>query len=225
MKKKRIMSKKRLQAVIWDMDGVLVDSENLHFDSWRAVFKKHGLTFDDSSLAEIFGMTSGQVIRRIGAGNLPDEEVARLMEEKDLIFQEWIKKEARFLPGAREWLEKFSADGLPQALASSSSPGSIDVILGALGARHYFKEILSGRDLPSKPDPHLFLQAAQRLRVQPEECLVIEDAVVGVSAAKAAGMTCLAVATTNHTEALRAADLVCASLADVRKDDILNLFA
>jgi beta-phosphoglucomutase family hydrolase len=218
------MCKKKLQAVIWDMDGVLVDSEHVHFDSWRVVFKKHGLTFDDSSLTEIFGMNSGQVIRRIGAGHLPDEDIVRLIEEKDRIFQDWIKKKAQFLPGAREWLETFSSDGLPQALASSSSPDSIDVILGALGARQYFKIILSGRDLPSKPDPHLFLLAAQRLRVQPEECLVIEDAVVGVSAAKSAGMTCLAVATTNHTEALHAADLVRASLEDVRYDDILNLF-
>jgi len=218
------MDKKRLRAVIWDMDGVLLDSEHVHFDSWRLVFKKHGLTFDDRSLTEIFGMTSGQVVRRIGAGHLPDEEIARLIEEKDLVFQDWIKKEARFLPGAREWLEKFSAGGLPQALASSSSYDSIDVILGALGARHYFKVILSGRDLPSKPDPHLFLQAAQRLGVQPEECLVIEDAVVGVSAAKGAGMTCLAVATTNHIEALRAANLVRGSLDDVRYDEIVQLF-
>ena len=225
MKKKRIMGKKRLQAVIWDMDGVLVDSEHLHFDSWRAVFKKHGLTFYDSSLTEIFGMTSSQVVRRIGGGDLSDEEIPRLIEEKDRLFQGWIKEEAQFLPGAREWLETFSAGGLPQALASSSSPNSIDIILGVLGARHYFTVILSGRDLPSKPDPHLFLLAAQRMRVQPEGCLVIEDAVVGVNAAKAAGMTCLAVATTNHAESLRAADLVCASLADVRKDDILNLFA
>ena len=85
--------------------------------------------------------------------------------------------------------------------------------------------ILSGRDLPSKPDPHLFLLAAQRLGVQPEECLVIEDAVVGVRAAKDAGMACLAVATTNLKEALRAADLVRGSLEDVRDDEIVELFA
>jgi len=215
----------KLKAVVWDMDGVLLDSEKIHFDSWRAVFKEHSLKFIESSLRELFGMTSIQVIRRIGGKGLPDAFQAQLIEEKDRLFHEWIKDKAVFLPGAREWLTAFQADGIRQALASSSGPGSIDIILDALPARDFFDVMVSGRDLPSNPDPHIFLQAARQLGIPPAGCLVIEDAVVGVSAAKAAGMSCLAVATTNPPSDLRDADLVCASLTEIKQTHIADLFA
>jgi len=214
-----------LQAVIWDMDGVLLDSERAHFDCLREVFEQHHLAFDDSSLPEIFGMNSHEVVRRIGSAELPEEFIAQLIEEKDRVFRKRIQREARFLPGVRGWLERFLQEGIYQALASSSDAKSIDVILGALGARHFFSIILSGHDLPSKPHPQIFQLAAARLGVPPCGCLVIEDAIVGVKAAKAAGMTCLAVTTTHQANALHEADLVRASLADVRYDDIRGLFA
>jgi len=218
------MKNGRLKAVIWDMDGVLVNSEPVHFATWRIVFERYGLPFNEESLRQTFGMTSPEVIRRIGGESLSDELAALIIGEKETLFRDMIKGQAAYLPGSREWLDGFQQQGLRQALASSGSPENIAVILSALNAHAYFDVVVSGRDLPSKPEPRIFLQAAHLLGVLPHECLVIEDAIAGVSAAKAAGMTCLALSTTNKPEDLSGADLICTDLSELQPDTIQRLF-
>jgi len=219
------MNNGKLKAVIWDMDGVLLDSEPVHFETWRIVFERYGLAFDEAAMRYTFGMTSPEVIRRIGGEDLPHDTAARMIAEKEILFRDMISRKAVYLPGAREWLDKFSRSGLQQALASSGSPENINVVLTALDAREFFKVIVSGKDLPSKPSPVIFLEAARQLNVSPENCLVIEDAIAGVSAAKAAGMTCLALTTTNAASDLTHADQVCEDLAELSGGHIRQLFA
>jgi len=118
-------------------------------------------------------------------------------------------------------LERLNAQGIPMAVASSAPIENINVILDELGLRSYFGAIVSGALMPGKPDPAIFLEAARRLDTPLERCDVIEDSIPGVQAAKSAGMKCLAVLTTNPSEALQAADLIVESL-DLLPEDVFE---
>jgi beta-phosphoglucomutase family hydrolase len=215
----------KLKAVIWDMDGVLLDSGPSHFKAWHTTFKKHKMKVYEQRLRRTFGMTNQQVIQFMVDKPISKELTDRISREKDILFQRVIRDQAVFLPGVEKWMEVFRQNGIRQALASSGSPGNINVVLTALGAATYFDEVVSGDGLPSKPDPFVFLKAADHLGIIPLNCLVIEDAVAGVQAAKAAGMKCVAVTTTSHAEKLTDADVVLDNLAELMTDHIRELFS
>ena len=215
----------KLEAVIWDMDGVLLDSGPSHFKAWRATLGRYKIKVYEERLRRSFGMTNQQVIQFIADQPILKELADRISREKDILFQSIIKDQAVFLPGVKKWIEAFRQNGISQALASSGSPGNINVVLTALAAETYFDEVVSGDGLPSKPDPFVFLKAADRLGVIPLNCLVIEDAVAGVQAAKASGMKCIAVTTTDHAEKLADADVVLDNLAELMTDHIKVLFS
>lgn len=204
-----------LKAVIWDMDGVLVDSLPTHFEAWRGILARLGYRYTYQEMTPYFGMTDVTVMRTIADGRFSEEEILALAHEKELLYQEMIAREAKPLPGVTAWLENFRAAGLKQAVASSSVATSISLILDAMRLNSYFDAVVSGEGGPSKPNPLVFLRAAQELGAAPETCLVMEDAVVGVRAAKAAGMRCVAVTTTNPPENLREADLVVERLSQL----------
>ena len=215
----------KLEAVIWDMDGVLLDSGPSHFEAWRITLKKYKIKVYEERLRRTFGMTNQQVIQFIVDQPISKKLTERISREKDILFQNIIKDQAIFLPGVKKWMEAFRQNGVRQALASSGSPGNINVVLMALAVETYFDEVVSGDGLPSKPDPLIFLKAADRLGIIPLNCLVIEDAAAGVQAAKAAGMKCIAVTTTNHAEKLADADVVLDNLAELMTDHIQRLFS
>jgi len=210
-----------LEAVIWDMDGVIVDSGPQHFKSWHITLKQYSKEVSDEQLRRLFGMTSPEVARILFGAHVAEKFVIQLCEEKEFHFREAIRETARYLPGVKRWLHEFKRCGVRQAIASSGSQENIDAVLDALNARGFFEEIISGKNMPSKPDPAVFLQAAQQLSAEPANCLVIEDAIAGVAGAKAAGMKCLAVATTNHPHDLKDADAVLLDL-EALSDAFLN---
>jgi len=214
----------KLTAVIWDMDGVLLDSGPFHFEAWREIFARYKLSASETQLRRTFGMTNQQVIQSIVQKPLSVKKVDQIGKEKEILFQRIIQQKAMFLPGVKSWLEAFRQNGIHQALASSGSTGNIEVVLNALDAVSYFDAVVSGDGLPGKPDPFVFLEAADRLSVVPLNCLVIEDAVAGVRAAKAAGMKCIAVTTTNPAEKFSGADLVLDNLAELMTEQIQELF-
>ena len=213
-----------LKAVIWDLDGVIVDSESHHFQSWHTTLEQYSLTVTDTQLRLMSGMTSPEIVKILFGANVKEEFVTQLCEEKELLFRAAIKVSAAYLPGVESWLEAFKQAGIRQALASSGSQENIDAILDLLGTRHFLDEVVSGKNLPSKPDPAVFLLAALQLGVQPEACLVIEDAIAGVAGAKAAGMKCLAVTTTNPPPELAAADLILENLEFLSDSSLKILF-
>lgn len=215
----------KLKAVIWDMDGVLLDSRSSHYKSMHVIFDKYKIKVVEDRMWKTFGMTNQQVIQFMVDQPISKELTVRIGREKDRLFQSIIKEQAVFLPGVRNWMEVFKQNGIRQALASSGSPGNIKAILSTLAAEAYFDEIISGDKLPSKPDPFIFLKAADCLGIVPLNCLVIEDAVVGVQAAKAAGMKCVAVTTNNTAEKLADADVVLSNLTELTMDHIHGLFS
>lgn len=213
-----------LKAVIWDMDGVIVDSEPCHFSAWKMIFTKYDWDFSEEKFCRTFGMTNEQVILDITANALDKDSITKIANEKDVYFREIVEKQARFVNGVQHWLDEFKANGIKQAVASSGSWGNINTIIDALQIRPCFDALVSGEDSASKPDPAVFLLAAKELGMAPANCLVIEDAIVGVQAAVAAQMKCLALTTTNPAERLDQADLILPDPASLTVDLLKKLF-
>ena len=213
------------QGVLWDMDGVLVDTGEFHFQAWSETLDEHGIPFNRERFRETFGMNNAGILRVL-LGRAPEPELlAEIGDKKEERFRQAVKGRAQLLPGVLGWLERLAAKGARQAIASSAPPANIDVLVDELGLRTYFQAVVSGFDLPGKPDPAVFLWAASLIDVPPERCVVVEDAVAGVEAAKRAGMKAIAVMTTNPAEALRAADLVVERLDALPVDAFDRLWA
>jgi len=213
-----------LKAVIWDMDGVIVDSGPLHFNSWHNTLEQYSLVVSEAELRRLFGMTSPEVVKILFGNEVSEEFVTQLCDEKELLFREAIQKNAQYIPGVEYWLKEFKLSGIRQAIASSGSQENIDAVLDTLDTRTYLNAVVSGKDMPSKPDPGIFIKAAQQLGVDPKNCLVIEDAIAGVAGAKSAGMKCLAITTTNREEDLADAALILKDLESLSVSNLNSLF-
>jgi HAD superfamily hydrolase (TIGR01509 family) len=195
-------------AVLWDLDGVLVDTGEFHFQAWSGLLPEYGVPFPREVFQATFGMNNAGILSALLGQRLTPELLAEISERKERRFRQAVRGHARPLFGVHVWLERLKAAGVRQAIASSAPPANIDALVDELGLRAYFDGIVSGFDLPGKPDPALFLKGARLIDVPPERCVVVEDAVAGVEAAKRAGMKCIAVTTTNPAYALKGADVV-----------------
>jgi len=193
------------QGVIWDMDGVLVDTAEFHFQAWSQALSEHGIPFTRELFTATFGMNNASILQSLRVS--PTLRVS-VSDRKEQLFRQAVRGRVQPLPGVLAWLERLEAAGVQQAIASSAPPANIDALVDELGLRDYFDAIASGSDLPGKPDPTLFLEAALLIGVPPERCVVVEDAIAGVKAARRAGMKCIAVTTTNPAHALNEADVI-----------------
>lgn len=206
-----------IQAVIWDLDGVLVDTGEMHLQAFLDTLPRYGIPFSPETFRQVFGMGNHETLVYLTGGE-PDPALEKeIIEAKENRFRNLIRGRAKPLPGVLEWLEKIRQMGLRQAVATSAPQENVDAVMNELGIGPYFKVILSapGNGLPAKPEPDVFLEAARRLGAKPHDCLVIEDSPAGIEAARKAGMTCLAVANTCPREQLSRADRVVASLSEL----------
>jgi HAD superfamily hydrolase (TIGR01509 family) len=151
------------------------------------------------------------------------EKLAEISDHKESWFRESMRGKVKPMPGVLDWLRQLQAWGVGQAVASSAPQENIEAMIDELGIRPYFATLFSGCNLPGKPNPDTFLHAAGILGVQPERCLVIEDAIPGVQAAKRAGMACIAVLTTNPRDALSQADIITDTLDHLPVETIWSL--
>jgi len=205
-------------AIIWDVDGVIIDSAVLHQRAWRQLAEGNGLPFNDEAFWQTFGMRNSDVMPRLFGIAGPPERVAALGDRKETLYREFLAREAAALPGAKELMAALHAAGFRQALGSSAPRANIEAIIRLLGLGDWLDAFVSGVDVSrSKPAPDIFLQAAARLGVPPARCLVIEDAPAGVAAAHAGGMRCIAVRREGQSDApgIEAADFVADSLREV----------
>jgi HAD superfamily hydrolase (TIGR01509 family) len=210
-------------AVLWDMDGVLVDTGELHLYTWQVVLEELGYAFSREEFITTFGQNSYRTLEML-FGEKPAPEFAnRIIDRKESLFREMVTGKLELLPGVRYWLEQFHEWGLKQAVASSAPIENINILVDELEIRVYFDAIVPGVNLPAKPEPDIYLKAAQSVGVPPKRCIVIEDAVHGVEGALAAGMRCIAVTTTNTTTALRGAELVLDDLAELDQKVLQSL--
>ncbi|MDH4135349.1 MAG: HAD family phosphatase [Anaerolineae bacterium] len=207
------------KAVIWDMDGVIADTGAAHFAAWRQIMAELGRPFDEADFRRIFGLVNPDAIRLLLGKTVSSHEIARISERKETGFREAVRVHVSLLPGVKTWLERLRQQGYRQAIASSAPRANIEVLLHVLDIGPYFQATVSADDVTKgKPDPAIFLKAAAALGVSPARCVVVEDAVAGVQAARRAGMVCLAVTTTQPEERLSGANLVVKSLTELTDD-------
>jgi len=209
-------------GVLWDMDGVLVDTAEFHYRAWEQTLGEMGIPFDGGIFRSVFGRNNYDTLASLIQRPPEAELLQAVNERKETLFRELVHGQAQTLPGVRAWLERLRRLAALQAVASSAPQENIDLLVDELGLRPYFVALCAGHMLPGKPDPALFLLAASKLGLPPGKCLVIEDSPAGVEAARRAGMKCLAVASTNPVAALGLADLVLERLDQMGVDVVLG---
>jgi HAD superfamily hydrolase (TIGR01509 family) len=193
----------KTRGVIWDLDGVLADTTEAHFQAWTEALSAWDIPFDRSVFDRVFGMNNEDTLTVLLGRPPAQEELAGIADNKEHIFRQRAGELARLMPGAVRLLDELEQAGWVQGVASSAPQENIDLLVDAFGIRRYFAAILSGDGFPAgKPDPTLFLETARALHLLPERCVVVEDAPAGVEAARRAGMPCIAVATTRPRETL-----------------------
>ncbi len=204
-----------IQAVIWDLDGVIIDSADEHRRAWQRLAREEGIKFTDEDFWATFGKRNDDIIAILW-GPLSPEQVQLLRDRKEIYFRDLIRQTAAPLPGSMELMRSLHEAGYLQALASSAPIENIQLISEVLGLERYLTALVSGETVPhGKPAPDIFLKAAQELHIEPSRSLVIEDAVAGVEAAHAAGMRCIAVASNRDLPGLRKAELMVKTLLEV----------
>lgn len=213
-----------IQGVIFDLDGVLVDTAHYHFIAWKRLAKELGIDFneqDNEQLKGVSRMRSLEIILELGNLRLSQEEMERLATKKNLWFVEYINlmKADEIFPGVKELIQTIRSNGMKVALASSSK--NADTVLTLLNIKNYFDAIVDGTMIThTKPDPEIFLLAASKLAIPVSQCLVFEDAEAGVEAAVAAKMKCVGV---GSAQQLSKADFVVSKTADFTVQKIKNI--
>lgn len=205
-----------IKAVIFDMDGVVVDSEPLHFKMWAKIFKKEfGVKLVLKDFENLFGTTDLHTAKFFLKKYKIKTDVEDLRQKKKKLFQEEAKKKLKLFSGAKELIRKLSRK-YQVALTSTEWKETIKKDLSKFNLLKYFHIIVGKEDVKRhKPDPQPYLATAKKLRVKPSQCIVVEDSVWGVESAKRAGMRVIAVTTSYSKERLRKADLIVKSLKEI----------
>jgi beta-phosphoglucomutase len=184
-----------LRAVLWDMDGTLVDSAEYHWQAWRDTMAREGSPITHEQFLATFGQRNDSILRQwLGQKATPDV-IQRLGDTKEALYRQHVRERGiQSLPGVSDWLHRLHGQAWRQAIASAAPRANVETILQVLGFSDCFQEIVSAEDVHrGKPDPEVFLVAAAKLGVGPKRCIVVEDAAHGIEAARAAGMKSIGV--------------------------------
>jgi beta-phosphoglucomutase len=208
------------RAAIWDMDGTLVDTAELHFEAWRKTCEGLGRGFTRADFAATFGRRNPEIMQILFRDRYSPAEVDRIGEHKEELYRAEARNGVELLPGVAALMDGLCQAGFRQAIGSSAPHANLGLILELTGVAKYLGAVVGAEDTTrGKPDPQVFLIGAQRLGVGPARCVVFEDAPAGVEAAKAAGMKAVGVGFVGHHDAasLRAAgaDVVVHSLVEL----------
>ena len=204
------------RAVLWDLDGTLVDSRAYHWWSWRAVMEREAVPITEADFAASFGRRNDEFLPEWLGGEADPERIRRVAEAKEALYRERIRDRGIVaLPGAVALVRSLHTGGWRQAIASSAPRLNVEVVGRALDFAHLVETTVGAEDVRvGKPDPEVFLIAAERVGVTPRRCVVVEDASAGIEAARRAGMRCIGVGGTETGTA----DIVVGSLEDLPAD-------
>ncbi|MDI9369736.1 MAG: HAD family phosphatase [Synergistaceae bacterium] len=192
-KRKQRSKPEAIKAIIFDLDGTLIDSEENHYESDRVLLARRGVTFSREDKRAFIGRGISEMVRRIKANYGLESDVQSLIDEKNAIYRSLALKSTRLYPPMRAVLEGFRERKLPMAIATGSNSGIAEDILKSLGIRDFFSMILSSSEVnKGKPEPDIFLETARRMGVEPQAVMAFEDTRFGVEAALRAGMCCVA---------------------------------
>jgi len=216
-----------IEAVIFDMDGLMIDSEGNESISYEKVLREHGVEprFNEAGVVQTVGIKSIDNWKRLKKEHSLAVSAEELRVRKTEVYRELLEKGVQAQAGLIELIADLETAPVKKAVASSSLRDTIGIVMGQLGLDTYFDAIVSGQDVEhGKPAPDIYLEAAHQLGVAPENCVALEDASAGVQAAHAAGMKVIAVPNRyTNTHTFDEADLVVASLSDLNWNTIRNL--
>lgn len=184
-------------AFIFDMDGVIVDSNPLHREAWAAYNRRFGLETTEAMQERMYGRRNDDIVRDFYGEGLSPEEVAARGADKEELYRQMLgdRIDEILVPGLRQFLERYRQ--VPMGLASNAERENIDFLLDRAGLRGYFRAVVDGHQVRHpKPDPEIYLRTAKILNITPVNCIVFEDSYSGVEAARAAGMRVIGVSTT-----------------------------
>src|SRR5262245_27521163 len=206
------------RAVLWDLDGTLVDSGEQHFQAWHAIAERLGQAMDRERFAESFGKRNDTIITGLLGDAVSAAEVQRIGDEKEELYRRLVREQGlELLPGARHWLHRLKEEGWRQAVATSGPRANPEAVLPVVGLVAFFDDVLGAEDATAgKPDPAIFLAAGKRVGVGPERAVGVEDSPAGPLASRRAGMRTIGVQSA-HFGPLEA-DVVVQSLADLPRD-------
>lgn len=214
-----------MKACIFDLDGVIVDTAKYHFIAWKKLAKELGVTLteqDNERLKGVSRMESLNIILSLGGLDVDDVEKTKLADKKNDWFVDYINemKKEEIFPGVINLLQSLKKKKAKIALASSSK--NAKAVIDKLEIKDWFEVIVDGTMIThSKPDPEIFLLAAERLGVNPQDCIVVEDAEAGVEAAKSAGMKCIGVGSATQ---LGKADVVVNQIQELNTETLERQF-
>ena len=199
-----------VKAVIFDLDGTMLDNNEYHLKTWKHYLKEEGIDISDENYnAHVNGRTNKDAIEYIYGRKMSDTEAMEYTLEKEAIYRKIYQPFIKPVEGLISFLELLDKKGIPIGMATSGIQVNIDFMFEHVPIKKYFKVIVNSAHIKNgKPDPEIYLKAASLLNVAPENCLVFEDAAVGIQSAKAAGMNVIAIDTTQPHHELKQADRI-----------------
>jgi beta-phosphoglucomutase len=223
-KKNRITPSENRLGVIFDLDGVLVDTGWAHKQAWDDLAEKEGFDISDDFFYSTFGMRNDQIIPMFAGPDISPAEIERLSQWKEQRYRDLIAKKLTLPPPVARLLADLKSNRFLLAVGSSAPKANLDLVLESVKINDYFDACVTGEEVvEGKPAPETFLTAARKLGLPPARCAVVEDAVQGVEAGKAAGMPVVAVTTTRNRSALAAADVIVDGLGELKAKDFARL--
>jgi len=207
------------------MDGVLADTGEIHFESWVKMASEINVEFTKKFFNETFGQQSPTITRKLVGDKFDEKKIMELANRKEKYYRDLVKDKLKPLPGVLDLLTELKKYNFKLAVGSSGPPENVDLLLKTLKIKDLFDVIITSADVnKSKPHPDVFLKVSEKLNISPDKCIVIEDAPVGIEAARRAGMRSIALTTTHDYKELIDADLVVNDLSYISIDDIITLF-
>ncbi len=192
-----------IEGAIFDMDGVLVDNVEYHIRAWQALGGELGREFAAPEVRELFGQRNKEILTALLRRPISDEEAARLGDRKEAYYRHLIAEEVQPVAGLLEFLADLKKEEMRTAVATSGPRENVALVLKGLGLERFFDAVVTGGEVArSKPAPDVFLLAAKQLNLEAKHCLVFEDSLAGIEAARRAGCSCIALATTHDATAL-----------------------
>jgi len=213
-------------AVIFDMDGVMVDNNKYNKVAWRNFCKKYGFDLsEDDLIHHVFGRINSDTLTYLFGENLSEEDFDKYVEEKESMYREIFVPHIKPVKGLIELLDELRSKNIKRAIATSAYQKNVDFVLSNIGAKDYFDVIVMDSDVTKgKPHPEVYLKAAEKIQIEPEKCVVFEDSLSGIKSAKAAGMKVIALTTTHPEEELSHSDMVIKDFNEINLEKINQLF-
>ncbi|MEG1634597.1 MAG: HAD family phosphatase [Rikenellaceae bacterium] len=215
-----------IKGVIFDMDGVLVDNSDIHIEAFMIFCARHGLSIKAEALKGLFGMGNDEIMPEVFGRKMTADEIARYAEEKENVYREIFAAKIKPLEGLRSLLSELKKRDIKIAVGSSGMAKNVEFVLEKCGIKEFFDAKANGDMISkAKPDPEVFLLAANLLNLEPSECVVCEDSHAGIKAARSADMKVVAVATTYKRDEHHDYDIIVDDFTQVSAEQIIALGA